>query len=389
MNHIYKGVFNEMLLVHNNIPSIFKQLEYLNEYIEYTPLDHVKKQKVYSFSLFPEYIKPRVLHGLTCKITNQENWGYSIHLFSFNSIDEYLESQFKSKYRSIIRRYVSRLESSFNIKYHLYREDISPEKYSFIMQSLKEMIVTRFEQKNDTHKLIHQWNTIYKTTHKDIKDGKASLFVIYNGDQPIEISLNYHFKKILFSTISSYDINYSKFGLGHIEIYKQIEWCIANNYILFEMGVGGMDYKRRWSNHIYNFKHYVIYPNDNKFLSALGTIESYKIKIKEYLKSKKVNQLLPLIQQKLLQPKTGITEEVKIYPIMQIAENKASLTYFNTLDRVDQNDINNKVILKYFYDFLYSSQSHISDCFIVKESSNVFVFVSTNSFQKIDLCWFL
>src|SRR5690606_41905928 len=57
---------------------------------------------------------------------------------------------------------------------------------------------------------------------------RASFFVIYDGDHPIEISLNYHLNDVLFSSISSFDIDYAKFGLGHIEIHKQLEWCLEH-----------------------------------------------------------------------------------------------------------------------------------------------------------------
>ena len=272
------------------MPTVFKSLNYFeNEVQNNRPNPEVKERSFYSLRLVPEYIKPRTIPTPTfkSKTIKQINWGYSIRLDSTNTIDGYLESQFKSKYRSIIRRYVKRLEHCFPIRYELFYGSVEKDTYHFLMDSLHQMITNRFGQRKETHKEFHRWESLVQETFKRILGREASLFVIYDGAHPIQISLNYHFDKILFSAISSYDINYAKFGLGHVEIYKQLQWCIDNDHCLYEMGVGGMDYKRRWSNNIYQYEHLVIYPKNKPVTKFFALIEINRIKTKEYLKSKK------------------------------------------------------------------------------------------------------
>ncbi len=220
----------------------------------------------------------------------QENWGYSIDLDGCDSADDYLQKQFKSKYRSIIRRYVKRLDACFDTDYKTHGNGLTRDHYLYLMEALKTMIDRRFGQRNETHKEEKNWKDILENSYDLIQRNKASLFVIYADGEPVEISLNYYFNGILFSCISSYDIDYSKFGLGHVEIYKQLEWCIANGFRVFEMGVGGMDYKRRWSNNVYQFEHLVIFKNSWP-QTAISRLEIARIRIKEYLKSKKVNEI--------------------------------------------------------------------------------------------------
>lgn len=147
------------------------------------------------------------------------------------------------------------------------------------MEKLFEILTIRFNQRNENHQSIHNLKdyTWYKVfTHKW---KKASLFVIYNGETPVQISLNYHFNKILFISIPSFDIAYSKFSLGNISIYKILEWALYNDYDLLDLEYGSLEYKRQWSNHVYSFDDHIIYPKDNYFVSLVANLEIGKLKI--------------------------------------------------------------------------------------------------------------
>ncbi len=336
---------------------------------------------LHSLRLVPNYFELSYKNAnYKMKAISQFNWGYSILLNSIKTVDDYLEVQFKSKYRSIIRRYVRRLEKCFDIEYKLFHRTINVEDYDFLMKSLHDMMVKRFQQRKEEHKNMDEWEKIVKTTYKLILDGNASLFVIYNGKQPIEISLNYHFDKILFSTISSYDIDYSKFGLGHVEIYKQLEWCLKNGYILFEMGVGGMDYKRRWSNNIYNYEHRIVYQNI-KGGNLLAMVEINKIKLKEYLKSKKLNTLRDRFFGILKKnDTTSITPDFEISKI----ENFENNHQVEDLEQIDLRTTNFSFLKKYVNDFLYATETHTSQVKVYKVIQNdTFYINGKGKIQKI------
>ena len=140
-----------------------------------------------------------------------------------------------------------------------------------------------------------------------INKNKASLYVAYNGEKPIFISLNYHFDKILFGYVSSYDIDYGKFSLGQICIYKHIEWCLSNGYIMFELGWGDLEYKKWWSNNTYTFKSEVIYPKRSPLAYVLAHYYGYKTELIAYLISKKVNVRLRKLKS-ILRKEIGISQ---------------------------------------------------------------------------------
>lgn len=353
----------------NLIPDIFSHLGKFDE----TPEEAGKTlellecpgEAVCSFRLVPAYLS-MVLRdpGLTVVRIPHQNWGYSIDLRGCNTVDDYLEKQFNSKYRSIIRRYVSRLEACFDTEYKLYQEEISEEYYLSLMHALKTMIDRRFVQRNESHKEQNIWDDILNNSYSLIQKKKASLFVIYADREPIEISLNYHFNGVLFSSISSYDIDYAKFGLGHVEIYQQLKWCLDNGYQLFEMGVGGMDYKRRWSNNIYQFEHLVIFKNRWP-QTAIANLEIGKIRVREYLKSKKVNELLVRGKNRIAAPKKVSPENEG--PTIKKVDIESPSGDWNDVDRTSEEYLN---LRGHVFDFLYSNVEQKKDIVVLRSGVN-------------------
>ncbi len=290
-----KNNFVVQLYRKRHVPAHYRSISYFDKLWENPntiKTDGPKKELPRQLHLVPEYFDVEVNTQLIGRhVIHQNNWGYAIKM-DFDSVEEYLTNQFKSKYRSIIRRYVKRLETCFDIEYTFFFGDITLEEYQRTMNVLKDMIDRRFDQRKERHKALVDWNEIYDEAFPLILSKKASLFIIYADGHPIEISLNYHFDTILFSSISSYDIDYSKFGLGHIEIYKQLEWCLENGYSTFEMGVGGMDYKRRWSNFIYQFENHITFSKNSVFQKVYASVLKWILSFKEYLKSKNINDFV-------------------------------------------------------------------------------------------------
>ncbi|RNC88674.1 MAG: GNAT family N-acetyltransferase [Allomuricauda sp.] len=357
------------MMEENLIPDIFGAVHYLGHRYENPEHQNSRRQfNYYSFRLVPGYMELDMVPSDSNfkKVIPQINWGYAINLSDISSIDTYLEKQFKSKYRSIIRRYVNRLEHCFDISYQLYYGEIDPEVYHSIMDSLRGMITERFGQRQEIHKDLKRWDILVEETFKKISKKRASLFVIYDRKHPIQISLNYHFDKILFSAISSYDVSYSKFGLGHVEIYKQLQWCISNNLCLYEMGVGGMDYKRRWSNTIYQYQHYVVYPKKRFVAKLLASAEIKRVALKEYLKSKKVNELVARTKAVLMPKQDSKTVAMPSYQFSNIALHRAP----TDSQLIDVSLKENGFLKKYLYDFLYLNVEHVSDVSIFASAEN-------------------
>lgn len=283
------------LFINQKIPDVYNRIYYGDDK---RPFFEIKKDpnrlapshKSFSVALIPDYCNPEFIDSslFVGKTRKQINLGYSILLTEGFDIDAYLKKQLKSNYRNLKKRHL-RLEQCFNVRYSVFHGIIDKKEYLFLMESLKRMLVRRFDQRNDKNEKLDEWNEILFNTYDQIIKKKASLFVIYDDDLPIDISLNYHFDKIMFGAISSYELEYYKFGMGSIEKFKMLEWCLSEGYKILEFGYGDLDYKRTWCNNIYQFKYQVVY-NRNSILAILfAKMELLKLSLKEFLKAKKID----------------------------------------------------------------------------------------------------
>lgn len=348
-------LFAELFEKENGLPEIFAGMEFdTNNIAKYSPSIKKKFSTVYYLKFVPDYLVfPLVDESLFLYKKLIHVKGYSIKLDDVTDVNSYIKTQFKSNAKTI-NRYVNRLESCFNIEYKMFYGEIDEDNYNFIMDSLFFMMRKRFSQLQVNNESEAKWEHTRAILYDLIQLKRASLFVIYADSKPIEISINYHLKGILFSSISSYDIDYSKFGLGHVEIVKQLEWCLANNHKIFEMGRGDLDYKRRWSNQIYNFEHHIVYLKDS-FYGRLWSIKEVGLnRLKAYLKSKNIDLILKNIKDKLSPKcdKNGFIE----YKVETLNTNFSEIN----IPPIDLDQEAHAHLKKYVYDFLYSNIEHIS-----------------------------
>ncbi len=214
--------------------------------------------------------------------------GYLVDMKAYGSLDAYMKHQFGAKSRSKIRAYSKRLDTCFNTTYKLYHGSIEKAAYQVVMDALEQMIKRRFDQRGDEHQAEKDWAHYKQTTYRYVLDKKASLFVIYDNDKPIDICLNYHHDKIMINYIRAFDIDYSKFRLGSIDLYKQLEWCFANNYETFDLGAGVFSYKKQWCNVEYRFKNAIVFNKTSVFNACLGYGIFALLTLKLYLNKKNI-----------------------------------------------------------------------------------------------------
>lgn len=366
------------------IPDFYSSISYANNLIVNRPEKSSSGgSTVYSVNLVPSYMSCQLCdeHLYNSKKISQHNWGYAIFLNSDSNAAGYLKNKFNSNFRTNLNRSIRRLETCFDINYKMYHGEITIHDYEALMESLRIMLVNRFKAINEPNNNLPKWKEICAEAFPLINQKKASLFVIYDGNKPIEISLNYHLDKILFSSISSYDLDYSKFGLGHIEIYKQLEWCYLNNYDVFEMGVGGMDYKRRWSNNIYNYEHHIYY-NKSFPANCFGLFEITKIRLKEYLKSKQIPLYIQKIKSAISPCKNVDDKTAREVKIEQLNANEIH----KDLIRLNLENEGFDLLRKHVYDFLYSNPENIANVEIFKiNGTNSYIIKGSEKQIKVTL----
>jgi hypothetical protein len=342
--------------------------------------DKVLNTKVfYSIKSVPKYLITNYNASYKIYKIAQFHKGYSIQIDDdLASVDAYLKLQFRSKAREI-RRYVKRLETCYDIEYKMHHGTISKKEYDTLFETLRVMLDARFKQKKEINDRLSEWERLFNMFYSLINEKKASIFVIYEAGTPISISLNYIFGKFYFNAIASYNLDYSKFGLGNVIIYKQLEWCINNEFDLYEMGRGDYDYKRRWSNQIYDLEHFMLVPINSNFISIiLYKTEIYKIQLFEFLRSKKWNLLYNKIKNRMhFLNHSHVVNDFQVC----VFENLDLLKNMKLISGEDDDYLKLKKLIN---DFLFSNSLHKDKVKVYKNiDENYFVIVGNNKANKI------
>ncbi|AXT59917.1 GNAT family N-acetyltransferase [Aquimarina sp. AD10] len=365
----------------SSIPKLFSGIEGVEERDTIANPNYDENEikglnKIYSVFFIPDYLKPIYSTELfKLKKVDQFFKGYAIFLDGFESADAYIKFRFRSNAKGIRRR-IKRLETCFDISYKTYYGNIKQEEYDVFMDCLHEMLVRRFEQRNDVSQTLTQWDRYKEMYFSLINEKKASLFVVLENNVPIVVSLNHHFEKRLFSAISSYDIDYGKFSLGSVEIYKKLDWCLANDHVSYEMGMGDLTYKREWCNHIYNFEHQIIYPQKSIIASFKASLEMMKVSVKEFI--------FKLAYVKYKEYKSKRKKSDKIEPTFK-ASAIENIQYNEDYPSVDFTTKEYDFLRNNVFDFLYSSIENVKDVSVVEvpKEEKTYLILGKSKMQKI------
>ncbi len=282
----------------------------------------------------------------------QQTSGFMAQLGKFTSVEQYMAANMGSKSRTKIRGYIRRLETCFTISYKMYFGEISKEDYDFLFAKFNEFLTERFLQRGDNHEAFPRWDSIQSSTYNMILNKTASLFVIYNGNRPIDICLNYHHQNIVDNAIRSYDIDYSKFRLGYIDIYKQLEWCFENGVEVFDLSIGDFDYKRQWCNVQYEFENHILYDKNSFLKKTMAYILLAFYKTKGYLKKKNVHLLYHKIRSIFKPKKKSDPSNNETVITLEELENLPSSNYITQIYNIHEKYW---AIRKPIYDFQYSN----------------------------------
>jgi len=222
--------------------------------------------------------------------------GYAMDFSNSLSAIDYLKDVLGKKTYKNLRQDRQRLHRDYSIHLKVYHGDINKDNYHLLFKTLKEYILKRFEGRTHKHTALSKWNFYVKSCYKLILSKNAALFVLYNNNNPIAISLGYTHNNILKAAISSFDQSYYKYSLGKLMFVNQIEWCFLNNYKLLDTGWGNINYKIKFSNAVFYYDTKVFYPKDKLFKKILAFLISWGLFIKYSL-------VIIFVEKKLRRPK--------------------------------------------------------------------------------------
>lgn len=365
LTHIVKSNFYTDLFEEHAIPSVYKKLKlnFKNE-DTYTPkTKDLPKSKIYSFQLVPNYIQVKIDEKFVCTEVFQKK-GYAIDLEQYNTVEDYIRAELKTSSRKNFNRIKNKLESLYNIEHSVFFGDISNDQYHTLMKALRSMLEKRFKERNGNNPVLENWPYYESNTIKLIRDKKASLFVVFSDNEPIALTLNYHHKKVIYSAIASYNIDFYKYSLGSVIIYKLIEWSALNQYKLVDLGYGNFSHKQLWCNTTYNFNNHIIYSN-RVFGKLYAFFVKFKHRLIDYLISKNVNVLFNNLKKRFKGSNNNDEFEPINFNVSKI--NHLSGTDIKELNTINFRDTEYLYLRKPINDFIYSNNNHIDSISAFKD----------------------
>lgn len=289
--------------------------------------------------------------GNNIKVLKSKQYpGFLIETNKYNSLNDYMLENFSKNSRNKNNKFKRRLEDSFDIRYQMYYGDMSKTEYDAIFIAFKDLLEKRFVDKKITNNNLEaqEWGFYYEVAYPLILEKKASLYVIYDNNKPVGVTLSYFSEDILFDAITVFDIDYFKFHLGSVTIMKLIEWCIENRIKTLDFSKGYFAYKTRWCTKIYDFEYHIFYDSTSLKSKIIANSIKRIYDLKQTLREKNLNEKLHQFTYKLKHK--GDTDTVKAsYTFTEV--NAAKIEEATHL--IDFELLENKAMKLMLFEFLY------------------------------------
>lgn len=234
------------------------------------------------------------LDGPLKRISVKQYPGYLIELQGFKDLNGYMNVAFNRKSRYKLRSYKRQLEANYDIQYRMYYGDMSKNEYDLIFEQFRQLLVKRYEDKRISNNNLEpqEWSFYKEVVYPMILDKRASLYVVFDNKKPIGVMLNYMSGNAIHVAITVFDIEYRKLNVGTVNIMNLIEWSLENNFKIVDFSKGHYDYKQRWGSVKYDFEYHIVYNSNSIYSKCIAFSLQYWFKLKQYLRDKKVNELL-------------------------------------------------------------------------------------------------
>ncbi|WP_394972479.1 GNAT family N-acetyltransferase [uncultured Croceitalea sp.] len=289
--------------------------------------------------------------------------GYLTRISQFNDFEDFFLNHFSGKSRNNIRKWNKRLTNNFEIEFKVFYGVISKDEYHKIFNAMLALIQKRWGSLGMDNDIYRDRDYYRELCYEMILDKTASLNVIYAFGEPIAVSICFVSKKDLFFAITTFDIDFRKYNMGHLLIMYIMQWCFDNRIEVFDYSKGTYEYKTRWSNETYFFENHIIYDKTSLKSLIIGNYLTFFYSFKQFLREKEFNLLYSRFKYHF--KNLGWKDNDNIVPSFKIKDvNDIDLTLFEKIemDSIDFNDIRGVL-----YDILFSKPQYLNTVEVYKD----------------------
>ncbi len=330
--------------------------------------------KVISIYDIPGYLKVEPKHENESTVLEIPLYsGYLINLSGYSDFQNYMQAKFKKVRRSQLRRLTKRLDLCLRPTYKVYYGAIEKAEYDHLFKTLLVMTERRFIQKKERNFEMPFLKMYRKIMYPLILEKRASIFVIYDRDKPINISLNFIDKNIVFHWNSCFDIDYSVFSIGRINIVNHLQWSYKNGFKLFDMGRGDFFHKRKWVDNTYTYKEQLVFDSKSFYAVVSAYSRFLLLKLRYYVILIMKALKLHLWYGKFITYRYGSSREFKDKLSKQeitIVRDDFEFPPIDQLKKVKFDQIKSSLLICSINNFIHKNQIYIQNLSVFSEIEN-------------------
>tara|TARA_R110000868_G_scaffold392315_1_gene662885 strand:- start:134 stop:1384 length:1251 start_codon:yes stop_codon:yes gene_type:complete len=222
--------------------------------------------------------------------------GYLTDLSGFKNFDDFFLRHFSAKSRGNIRKWDKRLKLNFKVDFKVFYGEIELEVYNHVFDNLLILIQKRWDDLGMENDILKDHDYYHELCYNMILDKTATLNVLYANDEIVAISICFASNKELFFAITSFDIDFRKYNLGHLLIMYIMNWCFETGFDIFDYSKGTYEYKTRWSNKTYVFEDHILFDRNSIGSNLVGNYLVLFYRMKQFLRERNVNLLYSRIK---------------------------------------------------------------------------------------------
>lgn len=206
--------------------------------------------------------------------------GFYMDLEGVDSADSYLKQSLGSKVVKNLRRQERRLSDCGAVHLEVHRNQLSRDRYDRLMERMRTLISDRFEGLGVSHSALERWPEYCQHAYAQILKGNASLMVLSLDSTVIGMGLNYHYKTTLDSAMTTFSMDYEKYGVGQIMLLHKLRWALAQGVRLVDLRWGDLPHKRRLANRIMRYQLAIIFKRNSpvQWVKAAGLYVYLRLK---------------------------------------------------------------------------------------------------------------
>ncbi|HLT52563.1 MAG TPA: GNAT family N-acetyltransferase [Flavobacteriaceae bacterium] len=217
----------------------------------------------------------------------------------FDTFEAYLKSQISAKGRSKLRGLENKLHKDFTVEIKQFYGSIEENEYNFLMERFYSLLKQRFDQLGLDNDILQKWDFYHEVSFKLVNEGRAVFNVVMINGNVGAISLEFVSDHHVIGAIKTFDIQYSQYRLGNIELNELLKWTFENKFEALDFSKGDQEYKSRFTNEDYDFECHILYDKSSVVSRFIGLGYVKYFEFKQYLRDKDINTKVSKLKHKL------------------------------------------------------------------------------------------